>query len=172
MCFVESVQWTRGHVNRRAVIVPRRYRAGFQPEVVPDAVEAGRPVAEIADPAGSVPARVDCQEKVPTVDSVTIQRNNRNEDFRVSWRDVVDGCVDDITIHHLSGHLVVWFDNGDYGEAMLSSLDADTTQITFNMDQYSEFAPVRAKFTIFLAPNDREYGGVSYEIDFTWDWAI
>ena len=117
----------------------------------------------------STHAFVDCEEEVPTVGGVTIQRVNRNEDFRVSWRHV-DGCVDDITIHHLSGHLAVWFDNGDYGEAILNNLSGASTQATFSMDQHSEFAPVWAQFTIFLSPNDREYGGVSYEHSFAWDW--
>ena len=53
---------------------------------------------------------------------------------------------------------------------MLNNLVGASTQATFSMDQHSEFAPVRAEFTIFLSPNDREYGGVSYESGFTWDW--
>ena len=136
-----------------------------------DDVRAHRDKGEDESTSGSVSthAFVDCPEPVPTVDDVTIQRVNRNEDFRITWSHV-DGCVDDITIHHLSGHLHVRFDNGEYGEAMASNLGGTYTQATFGMDHYSEIEPVWAQFTIYLSPNDREYGGVSYEHSFTWDW--
>lgn len=117
----------------------------------------------------STHAFVDCPEPVPTVAGVTIQRVNRDEDFRVAWSHV-DGCVDDITIHHLSGHLLVRFDNGEYGEAVVRNLGGTYTQATFDMERHSELEPVWAEFTIYLSPDDREYGGLSYEHSFSWDW--
>ncbi len=110
----------------------------------------------------SAHAFIDCSDEVPSLENVTATRVNGGDDFKVAW-DHVDGCVDDITIDRMSVSLTIEFDNADSGFGARKLLKGNATGHTFSMDPWDELDPVAGTIFVKLFPDDREYGGQSYD---------
>ena len=109
----------------------------------------------------STHAFVDCEDGVPAIEDISVQRINNNDDFHIAW-DHADGCVDDITIDRMSAMLRIEFDNGEAGRGAMKILGGSATKVTFAMSPWDELNPVSGTLTVRLFPDDREYGGLSY----------
>ena len=109
----------------------------------------------------STHAYVDCEDKMPTIEDVSVTRSSDDDDFIVSW-DHVDGCVDDIAMDRIDAWMAIEFDNGEVGFANLYNLKGTATKATFDLSPWQDLEPNGGLFEVYMYPENREYGGEAY----------
>ena len=107
---------------------------------------------------------VDCSGPVPRIEDLSV-RQDSSGDFRAAWT-YQGGCVSDVTIDTIRMDFKVYFEGAWEPTTVRERVySTDTTSLQFDVDSYEYHTPVAVTVKVYLVPDDKEYGGSSYQQD-------
>ena len=107
---------------------------------------------------------VDCSGPVPRIEDLSV-RQDSSGDFRAAWT-YQGGCVSGVTIDTIRMDFKVYFESAWEPTTVRGRVySTGTTSLRFDVDSYEYHTPTAVTVKVYLIPDDREYGGSSYQQD-------